>query len=199
MSTAHGQIEQVIRRRRKGDLIFPTDFRGLGTEGAIKMTLTRLNKEGLIERLGHGIYLLPKQDPIFGKIAPAPEEIADAIAKKEKIQIKPAGAYALHKLGLTTQVPTRLVYLTNGPAKEVKIGKTSIKFKPTTPKKLALKGKYSSLIVQAVEELGPENIDATTEQRIKELLLKEDPKVMNADMQLAPAKIHDYLIKLVKE
>lgn len=198
MSTAHGQIEQVIKRRRKGDLIFPTDFRGLGTEGAIKMTLTRLNKEGIIDRLGHGIYVLPKTDAIFGKVSPGPEEIADAIAKKEKIQIKPAGAYALHKLGLTTQVPTKLVYLTNGPAKEVKIGKTAIKFKPTTPKKLALKGKYSSLIVQAVEELGPEKIDDKTEQRIKELLLKEYPKVLKEDMQLAPAKVHDYLIKLLK-
>jgi len=197
MSTAHGQIEQVIKHRRKGELIFPTDFRGLGSEGAIKMTLTRLNKEGLIERLGRGIYLMPKTDPIFGKISPAPEEIANAIAKKEKIQIKPAGAYALHKLGLTTQVPTRLVYLTNGSAKEIKIGKTLIKFKATTSKKLAMKGKYSSLIVQALEELGTENIDSKTEQRIKELLLKEDPKVLKEDLRLAPAKINDYLIKLI--
>jgi predicted transcriptional regulator of viral defense system len=197
MSTAHGQIEQVIKHRKKGELIFPTDFRGLGSEGAIKMTLTRLNKEGLIERLGHGIYLMPKTDPVFGKISPAPEEIANAIAKKEKIQIKPAGAYALHKLGLTTQVPTRLVYLTSGSAKEIKIGKTLIKFKATTPKKLAMKGKYSSLIVQALEELGTENIDSKTERRIKELLLKEDPKVLKEDLQLAPAKINDYLIKLI--
>ncbi|MCO5949371.1 DUF6088 family protein [Mucilaginibacter flavidus] len=197
MISAHGQIEQVIRRRRKGDLIFPTDFRGLGTEGAIKMSLTRLNKEGVIERLGHGIYLMPKTDPVFGKIAPAPEDIAYAIAKKEKIQIKPAGAYALHKLGLTTQVPTKLVYLTSGTAKEIKIGKTLIKFKATTPKKLAMKGQYSSLIVQVLEELGTKNIDSKTEMRIKELLLKEDPKVLKEDLQLAPAKINDYLIKLI--
>jgi hypothetical protein len=196
MASAHGQIEQVIKHRRKGDLIFPTDFRGLGTEGAIKMSLTRLNKEGVIDRLGHGIYLMPKTDPVFGKIAPAPEDIAYAIAKKEKIQIKPAGAYALHKLGLTTQVPTKLVYLTSGTAKEIKIGKTLIKFKSTTPKKLAMKGQYSSLIVQALEELGTENIDTKTEMRIKELLLKEDPKMLKEDLQLAPAKINDYLVKL---
>ena len=160
------------------------------------MSLTRLNKEGVIDRLGHGIYLMPKTDPVFGKISPAPEDIAYAIAKKEKIQIKPAGAYALHKLGLTTQVPTKLVYLTSGTAKEIKIGKTLIKFKSTTPKKLAMKGKYSSLIVQAIEELGVENIDSKTEIKIKELLLKEDPTILKEDLQLAPAKINDYLIKL---
>jgi hypothetical protein len=197
MISASGQIEQEIRHKRKGDLIFPTDFRGIGTEGAIKMTLTRLNKEGFIQRLGHGIYLLPKTDPVFGKISPAPEEIANAIAKRDKIKIKPAGAYALHKLGLTTQVPTKLVYLTNGPSKEIKIGKTTIKFKATTQKKLAMQGKYSSLIIQALGELGAENIDPNTEKRIKELLLLEDPKQLKEDLKLATAKVNDYLIKLL--
>lgn len=197
MSSASVQIEQEIKHKRKGDLIFPTDFRGIGTEGAIKMALTRLNKEGIIQRLGHGIYLLPKTDPVFGKISPAPEEIANAIAKRDKIKIKPAGAYALHKLGLTTQVPTKLVYLTNGPSKEIKIGKTTIKFKATTQKKLAMQGKYSSLIVQALGELGAENIDTNTEKRLKELLLLEDPKILKEDLKLATGKINDYLIKLI--
>ncbi|RKR84072.1 hypothetical protein BDD43_4296 [Mucilaginibacter gracilis] len=197
MSSASVQIEQEIKHKRKGDLIFPTDFRGIGTEGAIKMALTRLNKEGIIQRLGHGIYLLPKTDPVFGKISPAPEEIANAIAKRDKIKIKPAGAYALHKLGLTTQVPTKLVYLTNGPSKEIKIGKTTIKFKATTQKKLAMQGKYSSLIVQALGELGVENIDTNTEKRLKELLLLEDPKILKEDLKLATGKINDYLIKLI--
>ncbi|MEO7215702.1 DUF6088 family protein [Mucilaginibacter sp.] len=197
MSSASLQIEQEIKHKRKGDLIFPTDFRGIGTEGAIKMALTRLNKEGIIQRLGHGIYLLPKTDPVFGKISPAPEEIANAIAKRDKIKIKPAGAYALHKLGLTTQVPTKLVYLTNGPSKEIKIGKTTIKFKATTQKKLAMQGKYSSLIVQALGELGAENIDTNTEKRLKELLLLEDPKILKEDLKLATGKINDYLIKLI--
>jgi len=197
MSSASVQIEQEIKHKRKGDLIFPTDFRGIGTEGAIKMALTRLNKEGIIQRLGHGIYLLPKTDPVFGKISPAPEEIANAIAKRDKIKIKPAGAYALHKLGLTTQVPTKLVYLTNGPSKEIKIGKTTIKFKATTQKKLAMQGKYSSLIVQAIGELGAENIDTNTEKRLKELLLLEDPKILKEDLKLTTGKINDYLIKLI--
>lgn len=197
MKTASSKIESVIRHRKKGDIVFPTDFRGLGTEGAIKMALLRLNKEGIITRLGRGIYLFPKTDPIFGQISPGPEEIANAIARKEKVQIKPAGAYALHKLGLTTQVPTKLVYITNGPAKEIKVGKTSIKFKATTPKKLAMKGKYSSLIVQALEELGTDRIDTKTEEKIKQLLKLEDPKQLKADLQLAPAKVNDYLIKLI--
>jgi hypothetical protein len=71
------------------------------------------------------------------------------------------------------------------------------KFKPTTPRKLAMKGQYNSLIVQALEELGTGNIDSKTEMRIKELLLKEDPKVLKEGLQLAPATINNHLIKLI--
>ena len=161
------------------------------------MALNRLNKENIIKRIAHGIYLIPKIDPIFGAVSPSPEEVAEALAKKEKVKIKPAGAYALHKLGLTTQVPTKLVYLTDGSPREIKMGKTIIKFKATTSKKLAMTGPYSSLIIQALEELGTENIDEQTESKIKALLRKESPALLLNDLKLAPAKINDYIIKLL--
>ena len=109
MENVHKHIEHSISRRKKGDLIFPTDFRGKGTQTAVKTALSRLSREGKLKRLAHGIYYVPKIDPLFGTIYPAPEEVAESIAKKEKVRIKPAGAYALHRLGLTTQVPTKLV------------------------------------------------------------------------------------------
>lgn len=119
--------------------------------------------------------------------------------KKEHIKIKPVGSYALHKLGLTTQIPMKLVYFTDDPAKLIKIGKTTIKFKPTTPKKLSLEGKLSSLIIQALEELGTENLDSTTVKRIKELLKKEDPKKLMRDLKLTKASISKYLFSLLSE
>ena len=197
MGKTHSEIENTLKRKKKGNLIFPTDFRGVGSEAAIKMALNRLNKENTIKRIAHGIYLIPKIDPLFGTILPSPEEVAEALAKKEKVKIKPAGAYALHKLGLTTQVPTKLVYLTDGSPREFKMGKTIIKFKATTSKKLAMTGPYSSLIIQALEELGTENIDEQTESKIKTLLRKESPALLLNDLKLAPAKINDYIIKLL--
>jgi hypothetical protein len=200
MNTAiQKQIEQKIARSKKGELFVPSDFRGLGTEAAIKMALSRLAKEGVLKRIAHGLYLLPKKDPIFGPILPSLEEIAEAIASKEKIRIKPAGAYALNKLGLTTQVPTKLVYLTDGVRKEINVGKGTIKFKATTPKKLSMTGKISSLVIQALEELNPFNIDETVKLSLKELLEKEDPKKLTHDLKLAPAKVNDFLISLIKD
>lgn len=195
----HKEIEQRLAKRKKGQLIFLSDFRDIGSQAAIKKALSRLSKIGKIKRIAHGIYSIPKIDPLFGEINPSMEEIAHAVAKKEHVKIKPTGAYALHKLGLTTQVPMRIVYMTNGEPRQIKIGKGSIKFKATTPKKFALQGEISGLIVQALEELGVENINDDIRERIKELLLKEDKKKIMNDIKVAPVRISNYLYLILKE
>jgi len=81
------------------------------------------------------------------------------LAKKERVQIRLAGAYALHKLGLTTQVPTRLVYITDGQSRLLAVGKSSIRFKAKAHKKFTTKGEVSSLLIQALEYLPPKDID----------------------------------------
>ena len=76
MENVHKHIEHSISRRKKGDLIFPTDFRAKGTQTAVKTALSRLSREGKLKRLAHGIYYVPKIDPLFGAVYPAPEEVA---------------------------------------------------------------------------------------------------------------------------
>ncbi|MEI8058797.1 MAG: DUF6088 family protein [Ferruginibacter sp.] len=198
MEKTHTHIEQVLSRKKKGELIFLTDFRGTGTEDAIKKTLSRLTLAGKVKRLAYGIYYIPKTDPILGELRPSAEDVVKMVAKKEKIRVRPSGAYAIHRLGLTSQVPTKLVYITDGAARQFKLGKLQIKFKPTTPKKLSTIGEISSLLIQALEEIGTEKIDEVTEMKIFELLKKEDLKNLKHDLTLAPAKVHDYIIKLLK-
>src|SRR5690606_8600523 len=200
MESASRTIQRSIRRRkRRGELIFPTDFRGAGTEAAIKMALSRLSKDGIIKRIGHGIYVLPKKDVVFGEVLPGPQEVAESIAKKDRVRIMPSGATAMHKLGLTTQIPMQLVYLTDGPARNIRLGNTLIKFKPTTPKKFAMKGKYSALVIQALEEVGVETIDDLMADKIKRILELESKETLMNYLKLAPAKVHDYLVKLLSK
>lgn len=195
----HTEIEKKLAKGKRGHLFFLSDFRGLGSEVAIRKALSRLCKESKIKRIAHGIYLLPERDPVLGEIMPSMASVAEAIAKKEHVRIKPVGSYALHKLGLTTQVPMKLVYLTDGAARTIRIGKNTIKFKPTTPKKLASEGELSSLIIQALQELGTENLEPNIRTRIKELLFKEDRKKLMKDIKLAPGQISDYLFSLLNE
>lgn len=198
MESVHKYIEHSILRRKKGDLIFPTDFRGKGTQTAVKTAMSRLYREGKLKKLAHGIYFVPKIDPLFGAILPAPEEVAESIAKKEKVRILPAGAYALHRLGLTTQVPTKLVYITDGENRQIKIGKTVIRFKATTPKKMSLKGQLSSLVILALDEINPANIDNDTANKIKAILQKENPSQLKRNLLLTSARNHDYIVTLLK-
>lgn len=199
MEKTHTYIESSLSKRKGGDLVFPADFKGKGTDSAIKKALSRLEKKKKLKRLSHGIYYIPRIDPVFGEIYPALEEVAENLAKREKVRIRPAGAYALHKLGLSAQVPTRLVYITDGTPRHLRIGKAAICFKATTPKKLSAKGKISGLLIQALEELDIMNIDPETEKKFKTLLRKEKPRQLKYDLALAPARIHDYILQLLKQ
>jgi len=199
MEKTHTYIEHQLTEKKGGELIFPSDFHGNGTDAAIKKALSRLTEKGLIKRLAHGVYYVPKKDPILGDIRPGADEVVRMLAQKEKIRIKPAGAYALNQLGLTTQVPTRRVYITDGHSRQFMLGNLQIKFKATTAKRLLRKGKISSLVIQALEELGTDKIDVATTVKIKELLLQEDPKVLKLDLELAPVKVNNFIIKLLKQ
>jgi hypothetical protein len=189
----------LLARKKAGSLIFPSDFRGTGTDAAIKQALSRLEKKGLVKRLAHGIYYVPKIDPVLGELRPGADDVVKMIAQKEKIRIKPAGAYALHKLGLTTQVPTKLVYITDGHPRQFILGKLQIKFKPTTSKRLLRKGKISSLVIQALEEIGTENINEEMGSKLRQLLLQENPRILKHDLELAPVKVNNYILRILKE
>lgn len=199
MEKVHSYIEKAIAKKKKGSLFFPSDFRGIGTDVAVKQALSRLTKKGVIKRLAQGIYYIPKVDPVLGEVKPGADEVIYMVALKEKVKIKPAGAFALHQLGLTTQVPTKRVYITDGVDRQFSLGKLRVKFKRTTPKKLERKGKISSLVIQAVEELGVDNIDKVTASKMKTLLQKENPEILKHDLGITSIKVSDYIVKLMKE
>lgn len=191
-------LDQIVQKG-KGKLVFPADFIGLGSNEAIREALSRLAREKMLIRLGQGIYLYPEHDPEHGVVYPSIETIAEAIARQDKARIVPTGAQALYKLRMTTQIPMNLVYLTDGVRRDVKLGKNSITFRSTTPKKLATKGKISTLVIQALQELGKKEVDETVIKKIKKVLSKEDLALLRHDAELAPAWIATILFSVHKE
>ena len=186
MTSIETKILEKIRSIPKGDLILPEDFYELGSAEAIRVSLHRLEKDRIINRVAHGIYVRPKISKLIGVLTPTAEEIAGAIAKRDKIRTIPTGSYALNALGLSTQVPMNIVLLTDGSPREIKVGKRTIKFKKTTPKSLLAKGKISRLVIQALKEIGNGNVTVEEEQKILDLLRKEDVKDLMHDIALAP-------------
>lgn len=199
MLKTHQQILAHIQAKNKGSIFFTSNFIGMGSNDAIRQGLSRLVKQNVLARLGKGIYLYPEHDTELGILYPSTEKIAEAIAQQEKAKIIPTGSLALYKLGLSTQIPLKAVYLTNGVRRKIKVGRRTITFKITTPKKLATKGKFSTVVIQALEELGKENINEAVIKKIKPELDKEDHSILKEDLKLTSAWIAELIISLTKK
>ena len=190
-------IELKIRRAKPGSVFLPSDFKALGTSTAIRKSLSRLVVSGKLERMGQGIYVVPKVDKVFGKVLPSIEELAEVLSRKEHVKIKPSGQYALNKVGLSTQVPMKLVFLSSGHSKKIQIGKSAIVFKSTTAKKLSMKGGITSLLFLALEEVDLPKLSATKMDRIIQLLKQESAEVLEYNLQLTPTKVSDFIVKIL--
>lgn len=195
MQSIEKQIEKSIKSKPRGTLALPSDFLLYGTPKAVQKSLERLEHKGVIIRVAQGIYVRPKISELIGALTPSAEEVADAIAKRDRIRTIPTGSYALNALGLSTQVPMNIVLLTDGSPREIKVGKRKIKFKKTTPKNLLAKGKISRLVIQALKEIGNGKVTEQEEKKIIELLHEEDAKDLKHDIPLAPVWIQKIMKK----
>lgn len=187
--SVQNRIENNIKSMKKGSVIFPSNFDGIGNVEVVKKSLLRLENKKFLKRLAHGIYLYPKQDKLLGDLYPSIEEIANAIAERDKARIIPTGIKALNKLGLSTQIPMNIVFLTDGAPRSIVVGKRTIKFKRTTPKNLAVKGEITSLIIQALKEIGKDNITDEQLEKIKKHLKLEKKVTIEHDAKLTSAWI----------
>jgi len=194
------QIENILKKRKPGEILFILDFLEVSDYDTVRKSLQRLTEKGLLIRLSKGIYYYPKNDKLLGLIYPSAEQIGNAIAKRDKARIIPTGVYAMYRLGLTTQVPMNVVYLTDGSARKIQIGKQTIVFKKTSPKNLSAKNQLSNLIIQGLRAIGKENITQSHILKIKKIIF--DSKEMNDlrnDLLHAPVWIQKIVLEIIKE
>jgi len=191
------KVESEIKKADKGRILFAEDFAELGKIESINRVLSRLKEKGILVRLAFGIYLYPKTDKELGILYPSVEDIAQAIARRDKARIIPTGITALNKLGLSTQVPLKAVYLTDGAARVLKIGKRTITFKKASPKNLLAKGEISGLAIQALKSIGKNNAEEELLVKIKSILKKENKENIILDAKLAPAWINKILMSTI--
>jgi len=202
MQTAINQIENKIKNHKRGKIFFLDDFAGLGTPDTVKKSLQRLTNSGLLVRLANGIYWYPKKEKeLYGvKISGKPtlDEIAKAIAKRDKARIVPTGLHALNLLNLSTQVPANVVYLTDVTPRKINIGNgKGILFKHTfEAKRLAYKSEYLMLIVSALREIGESNVTDQQLAIIKEHFSHITKQEFETDIKLIPVWIRKILLTL---
>src|SRR5271170_4573526 len=180
------QMLKAIIALGHGAVFVPTDFLSLGNRQTVDIVLHRLVQKGTIRRLARGIYDFPEEHPILGKLQPSPEKIAEALVGRDCTRIQPTGAYAANILGLSEQVPAKVVFLTDGPSRTVKIGATTIQLRRTTPKNMAMAGRLSGLLIQALRELGKENVTTERVEHLKRILPVDKRQELLKDIRLAP-------------
>lgn len=192
------QILKKIKKAKRGTLFFADSFVNFGNAKTINKALERLVKSGEIDRVATGIFVRPQKDDIIGKVMPDIEDIAKAIARRDKARIVPAGDYALNRLGLSTQVPMNIVYLTDGTTRKVKIGNYTIVFKKTAPKNVAAIGEISRLAIQALRTIGKERVIEEEIRHIQTILQNEKTTHLEHDIRLAPVWIQEIMKPALK-
>lgn len=186
-------VTSRIYGRGRGGVFTPNDFLDLGSRDAIDQSLHRLTELGTIRRIARGLYHYPESHALLGEVAPSIEAVAKALAASEQVKLQPSGAYAANLLGLSEQVPAKVVFLTSGRARKVKLGKLIIELRPTTPRKVAAAGRTSGLVLAALRYLGKSHITPERIARLRKTLSPEDRKRLLVDLPSAPAWLHPYL------
>lgn len=191
------QIRGNIERAEAGSVFVSTDFTDITDKKTVNMGLIRLADEGLIKKILFGVYYKPEFSELLGEtVAPSPNKVAHALARNFGWTIVPCGDTALNLLGLSTQVPSQWVYVSDGAYKEYTFDNTTIKFKRTTNKEISKVSYKTALTIQALEALGKENITEQVISRLKKILTDEEKEKMLAESKSATSWVLE-LIKII--
>lgn len=197
MSKHRGSIDSfVLRRIRKmkpGTIFTPRDLAAVGPRTAVASALSRHLKAGNVKQPARGLYQVPITHPVLGDLNASPDQIASALAGKHRLKLQPSGAYAANLLGLSDQVPLRIVYLTDGTPRRVRIGRQSIVLRRTTPRNMATAGRISGSVIQALRYLGPKHVDQKVVATLRRRLNANDRAQLLKDIPLAPAWIGELM------
>jgi hypothetical protein len=196
--TVENAIKSRIYGHGRGWIFTPKHFVDLGSPSAIRFVLFSLRKKNFIRRLSQGVYDYPAQHEVLGTLSPGVDAIAKALAEKYGFRIQPAGAYAANLIGISEQVPGRVIFMTDGPSKKVKVGKIEISFKHTSLNNMFAAGTPEGLVIQAFKFMGQSHIDPKVLAATKRLLKKSNRRDFEKNLKFAPAWIRKILFVLVE-
>lgn len=190
------KIKRRIGGKGRGAVFTPSDFFDLGSRAAVDQALSRLADQGVIRRLTRGVYDYPKLSPRLGALSPDTDVVARAIARKDRHVVQVSPARAANMLGLTTQVPAKAVYLTDGPSRTKQIGRQTIVMRNAAAKNLVGAGGPSGTVLQALRYLGKDGVDAAVVARIARALDDDARAALIRDAVKAPGWMRPVAAKI---
>lgn len=196
LQSIKNKVVSKIYGTKRGYVFSADHFSDLGPRNSIDKALSDLCREGIIRRLSTGIYDYPDFDEKLGGIlAPDIHKVATVIAEKNGWRIQPSGALAANTLGLSTQVPAKSIYLTDGQSKTFKIGNRTLSFKRVPPRELLPGSEIVILVTQALRWLGKNAVGDIEISRLRRILNEKDRKALLKET----GQMEDWLLEVLKK
>lgn len=195
--------DKIVARIEKlgpGKAFSAKDFLDIASRGTVDMAFGSMMRDGKIRRIRRGLYDMPKiNEALGGKLSPDIDEAARAIARRQRWKIVPDGAWAANLLGLSTQVPSKIIYLTDGPNNEVPIGRRVIHFKHARPKAMAGPEGKIALVVQALRYLGRESVGSREIETLREALTPTEKRKLLKDARFGVGWIYEVAKRIAEK
>lgn len=183
--SSYTKLLHSIENMGRGSILFSTDFLDLSSQEA-RLNLSRLEKDGVIVRIARGIYLYPSVNP-FGIEYPTTDELVKAISRRDSSHIIPSGMTAANQLGLSEQVPSSSVYLTDGASRIIRIRGRDIVLKRSVPSNFTYNNKLLPMLVQSLKAIGESNLTQEHINRIRDLIENDaDQETLRLEINKTP-------------
>lgn len=193
------KIKQRIIGKGRGAIFAPGDFLDLGSRASVDQALSRLADQGVIRRLTRGLYDYPRKSPRFGLLSPSADDIARAVARKDNQVLQPSPAMAANQLGLSTQVPSRPTYMTDGPTRTKTVGRQVIQFRNASSKTLVGAGQKTGAVFQALRYVGKDRVDDQVIGTLARALNDDDRAQLSRQSKHVPAWMHPIVQQIVRQ
>lgn len=197
-NSVESRIGRHVGRCGRGTVFTPATFSGWGSRAAIDKALQRLVAQGVLRRLSRGWYDKPRTDELLGPLWPTVESVVKALVGREKSRVQPAGLYAANLLGLSEQVPAKIVLLTDGTGRSVRIGPMQLLLKRASPRTMRAAGRLGGLVIQALKSLGEQHITPEVLARLRARLPAPERARLLDDAALAPGWMQPILRDLAR-
>ncbi len=195
MKTLSTRILEEVAALPEASPIYAKGLLHLGSRAAVDQALSRLVRRGQILRAGRGLYLRPIETR-FGPRTPSVEVVLSALQVETGKTITPSGAAAANKLGLTTQVPVRTIYLTSGPSRRLRFGAQTVELQHAPQWQLTLPGRPAGEVIRALAWLGRERGAELTSQ-LKDTLSPETVQELSIARGRMPTWMAEQISALV--
>ena len=195
--------EKIYERIQAGghdEVYIASDFLDLGEYHAVRRALLRLEESGKIQKIMRGVFYYPRYSKLLNEYeAPSPDKVAETLARKFGWTIAPCGDTALNQLGLSTQVPAKWSYISDGPYHEFQIGPINVEFKHRSNREISGISKKTAVIIQALKTIGKDHVTETQLHMISRQLTDEEKANALKEAQQAAVWVYELIKRICEE